>query len=783
MVLCSNLQPGLTRCTALACSAGRRASPSWALGLRGGRGFAAQIKASARVGKSRKQQGADVPLIRNIGIFAHIDAGKTTTTERLLLIGREIASPGNVDDGTTVMDFMPQERERGITIRAASAQVHWRNHQINVIDTPGHVDFAAEVERAVRVLDGAILVVDGARGVQPQTLKVWNVITKMGLPRLVFVNKLDREGASFEQAVESVVEKLKGTTFVCVQSVVEGSINAGGLIQGIGDVLTQRAFRFSGQHNLSVEEMEQDQHLAADLKAKRQALLEAVAEVDEETADKYLSGQAVSTEDFVDGLRRATLSTQVTPVLAGSALKGIGVHMLMDAVLAFLPAPTERPQPARQHFELSHKGKSKGPARKGAVHGHAAPTVVPTAVVIRASIDGKLGRTTTVRVYEGTLRKGLTLFNGTQKLDEKSISNIYYVQANELQPVNELSEGSIGVLTGPASARAGDTLHTRDPRPFELQGFQIPTTPVCFAPFSVDTVKEEHDLKSALEILELEDPSVGHVEDELTGQLLVSGSGELHLSVVLDRLRTDFGLIAHMGKLAVAMSQTPEQEVSGSKTHTITNQAGMALTVSMGMRIVPKPMLEPETDSRTWLKWEENEVDIAVKVPSDPRYDAPPAAAVEAIREAVHSVLTTSPVRGGRKGNMRVIGCEVFVDEILWSPAQSSAGAARACAAHLARELLLQSSMKVLEPVMEMELAVEQEYVGAIMNELHTTRRVAVREVSDGGQGVAAVSGTVPMSRLDGFASVVRTLSRGSAQLSLDRAGYHEVDSITAAQH
>ena len=480
--------------------------------------------------------------LRNIGIIAHIDAGKTTTTERVLYYTGKTYRMGNVDEGTTVTDWMVQERERGITITSAAITSQWRDYQINIIDTPGHIDFTAEVQRSLRVLDGGVVVFDAVAGVEPQSETVWRQANRYHVPRICFVNKMDRTGADFWRTIKMIRDRL-GAMPVAVQL----PIGSEDLFHGMVDLLTQKAWTFGDALGTNPEAIAVPDELQAQVDEVRETMIERIAETDEDLTSKFLEGEPISEDELRAALRAATISGQLVPVLCGSALRNKGVQLLLDAVVDFLPSPLDIP-PVRGNDPTTGAEIERPPD----------PDFPVAAMVFKIQADPYIGRLSYVRVYSGVLQTGQMLLNSNRGRKER-IGRLVQVYAEKRQETNELRAGDIGAVVGLKQTFTGETLCDQG-APVVLETIEFPE-PVISLAIEPKTKADQDKLSNALQRLADEDPTFRVRTDEQTGQTLISGMGELHLDVLVDRMIREFGVQAHVGRMQVAYRETITRKV------------------------------------------------------------------------------------------------------------------------------------------------------------------------------------------------------------------------------
>jgi elongation factor G len=494
-------------------------------------------KGQIKVGEKKT---VPINMVRNIGIIAHIDAGKTTTTERILYYTGKTYKIGDIDEGTTQMDWMPQERERGITIVSAATTTFWRQHRINIIDTPGHVDFTAEVERALRVLDGGIVVFDAEEGVQSQSESVWRQADKYHVPRLCFVNKMDKIGADFPRTVKMIEERLGAVPVVLTLPIGKEKD-----FRGVVLVLEKKALVWDDAKDPTgekYEEIEVPTELTEELEKARELAVERIAENDEVIQDKYLAGEEISSEELKAGLRRAVIANKLIPVYCGSSLRNKGVQPLLDGVVDFLPSPLDLPPVEGVNPQTNEKEKRETD-----------PAGPFTALAFKIQTDPHVGRLTYIRVYSGTINSGEEVFNSTQKVPER-IGRLLLMHANQREPIDKVSAGEIAAVIGLQKTVTGDTLCNKD-KPIILESISFPE-PVISLAIEPKTKADQEKLSLALRKLADEDPTFKIKSDPETGQTLICGMGELHLEVLVDRMKREFGVLANTGEPQVAYKET-----------------------------------------------------------------------------------------------------------------------------------------------------------------------------------------------------------------------------------
>ncbi|MFF4172784.1 elongation factor G [Streptomyces sp. NPDC001744] len=659
----------------------------------------------------------EITAVRNLGILAHVDAGKTTVTERILYLTGAVHRRGEVHDGTTVTDFDPQERDRGITIFAAAVSCDWAGHRLHLIDTPGHVDFSDEVERSLRVLDGAVAVFDAVAGVEPQSETVWRQADRHGVPRLAFVNKMDRAGADLDAAVESIRTRL-GAVPLPVQLPVGREDG----FRGVVDLVRMRAYVWTDGADAYAERPVPDD-LREEALRRRRRLEEAVAELHPGALEEYCAHGELSGETLRGALRHLTLGGEAVVVLCGSAYRDRGVEPLLDAVVAYLPAPSDVP-----------------PVRGGTPADPAAPF---TALAFKVSATAT-GRMTYVRVYAGTVRKGDTVLDATGGRTER-IGRVLRVRADRTTEVESARAGDIVALVGPKSVRAGATLC--DPAAPVVLEPPVSADPVVSVAVEARRSTDTGRLTEALARLAEEDPSLVVRSDPETGQTVLSGLGELHLEVAVERLRRDRGLEVAAGRPQVAYRETVAKGVTGLLYRHVKQDGGAGQFAHVVIDVEPLEGGE-EFAFRSTV--------TGGRVPQE---------YVRAVEAGCRDALLEGPL-----GGHPVTGVRVTLTDGATHPKDSSELAFRAAGRFALREALRASAMTLLEPVADVTVTVPAESVGAVLGDL-AARRGRVTDRTDRG-GTAVVEATVPLAELFGYASRLRGRTRGRGTFTTRPAGY-----------
>ena len=677
--------------------------------------------------------------VRNIGIIAHIDAGKTTTTERVLYYTGNTHRLGDVDDGTTVTDFMPQERERGITIQAAAITCEWRDHQINLIDTPGHIDFTAEVQRSLRVLDGGVVVFDGVAGVEPQSETVWRQADRFGVPRICLINKMDRVGADFHRAIGTISDRLKANP-VAIQIPIGQENHFSGVI----DLVEMQAVQYTNGDGTERHATEIPADLAQEAAQRRQELIERLADVDDEIAMLYLEDHEISAERLRAALRQATLKGDLVPVLAGSALKNKGVQLLLDAVVDYLPSPVDVPAVC-------------GTDPKSGVESECLPEASePTiALVFKISTDPFVGRLAYVRVYAGAVRRGQTLVNPHSGKSER-IGRLVRMHADHREEVDAIHAGDIGAVLGLKQAITGETI--ADPsRPLLLEHISFPA-PVVELAIAPSSKADQDKLGTALHRLVEEDPTLRVRQDGQTNEMVIAGMGELHLEVIVDRLRREFKVDAQVGQPQVAYCETITRSVvSEGRLVKQTGGHGQFAHVVLEM--------EPLT-AGTGFAFEEKL-----------RGEAIPRTYLPSVKRGVEDAM-----RKGILGKYPVTDIKVTVVDGKHHEVDSSDMAFRAAAALAFREGMRKAAPVVLEPVMRVEVVAPEEFTGDIISELNM-RRAAISGIELRGNGAQAVQAHVPLATMFGYATSLRSNTKGRGTFVMEFDHYAPVSEKQMKMH
>ncbi|MDX1582764.1 MAG: elongation factor G [Thermoanaerobaculia bacterium] len=666
---------------------------------------------------------------RNIGIMAHIDAGKTTTTERVLFYTGITHKLGEVHEGTATMDWMAQEQERGITITSAATTCFWRDYRINIIDTPGHVDFTAEVERSLRVLDGAVAVFCAVGGVEPQSETVWRQADRYGVPRMAFVNKMDRVGANFEAVVNQIREKL-GSTPVPIQL----PIGAEDEFKGVVDLVTMKALVFHSEAmgaKYDVEEIPEE--LVEDANHYREKMIEAVAETNDDLLEKYLNGESIDDDELRKGLRDATISVAITPVLCGTAFKNKGVQPLLDAVIEYLPSPQDVPP---MHGLNPDTGEDE---ERGAVDD--APF---SAMIFKIMTDPFVGQLAFFRVYSGHLEAGSTVFNANKTNNER-IGRLLKMHANKREEIKEVWAGDIGAAVGLKNVVTGDTICEKD-HPIVLMPMEFPE-PVIAVAIEPKTKADQEKMGMALAKLTQEDPTFKVHTDHETGQTIIRGMGELHLEILVDRMVREFNVVANVGRPQVAYREAITRE-SESEGKFVRQSGGKGQYGHVKMRF------EPLTDG-------EFEFIDEIKGGSIPREFIKPVE--QGIREAMEN---------GIIAGYPMTGIKATLYDGSYHDVDSSEMAFKIAGSMAYQEAARKASPVILEPVMDVEVVTPEDFSGDVMGDL-SRRRGKIQKMEERG-GAKAIRAMVPLSEMFGYATELRSISQGRASYTMQFHSYEQ---------
>ena len=678
----------------------------------------------------------ELQFTRNIGIMAHIDAGKTTTTERILFYTGKSHRMGEVHDGNTVMDWMEQEQERGITITAAATTAFWKDHRINIIDTPGHVDFTIEVERSLRVLDGAVAVFDGVNGVEPQSETVWRQATKYKVPRICFVNKMDRVGADFEMSVETIRERL-GARPVPVQYPIGAEDN----FQGVIDLIEFKALLWKDDLGETITEAEVPEDMHARMMRLREQVIEAACEKDDALMEKYLGGEELTIDEIRRGLRKSTLALSVNPVFCGSAFKKKGVQPLLDGILHFLPSPLDVPPL-----------EGRDPEREDKILKAPTDFDEPTAALaFKIASDPFAGSLTYLRVYSGIVKAGEVLLNPRTGKRER-IQRLVRMHANSRQEIQELRAGDIGAAVGLKLTGTGDTLCDQK-RPIVLEEITFPE-PVISVAIEARSAADQDKMNAGLERLQQEDPSCRVRIDSETGQMLLSGMGELHVDILIDRLLREYKVKANIGKPQVSYREAITESADGNGVFE-REVAGEKQFARVRLKIEPRKLEERLVfDNKS-----------------------------SGLRPELLAAVKSGALEAGEVGILAgyaLTGVGVTLLSYEARDKESTEMAFKIAAGQALREALRKVKSQLLEPIFKLEIFTPDDFMGTIIGDLNSRRgKVNNMQPKPGGQGINAEA---PLATLFGYATELRSLSQGRASFSMEFLHYAPIPAKVEAE-
>ena len=680
----------------------------------------------------------DLSHMRNIGIMAHIDAGKTTLTERILYYTGKVHRMGEVHDGAATMDWMEQERERGITITSAATTCFWKDHQVNIIDTPGHVDFTVEVERSLRVLDGAVAVFCGVGGVEPQSETVWRQADKYNVPRIAFVNKLDRVGADFNFVVGMMRDRL-GATAVPLQM----PIHVGDVYTGMIDLIEMKTITYeSDDLGATYIEGEVPRDLAAAAAEQRHHMLEAVAEYDDELLHLYLEGKDSDSDMIRRAIRKGTLAGKLVPVLGGTAFKNKGIQKLLDAVVAYLPAPADMPPVKGLNPDTMEPEE-----RRASDEEHFA------ALAFKIMTDPYVGKLTFFRVYSGKIRPGMHIYNANKEKGER-LGRVVEMHANKREEREEVFCGEIAAAVGLKNVHTGDTLCEKE-HPIILEAMHFPE-PVIQVAIEPKTKSDEERMSNALAKLQDEDPTFRVKTDEDSGQTLISGMGELHLEILVDRMVREFNVQANIGKPQVAYKETISRKVE-QRTRFARQTGGRGQFADVTI------MLEPMPPGGGFV-WE-NEI----------RGGAIPREYIPSVEKGIIDAMENGIMAG-----YPVVDIKVSLIDGQYHEVDSSEMAFKIAGSMAFKEAAAKAIPKLLEPIMDVEVVVPEEYMGDVIGDLSSRRgRIGgMFQRSD----ARVVASSVPLSEMFGYSTRLRSITQGRAVYSMQFSRYEEMPAAMAEQ-
>lgn len=668
---------------------------------------------------------------RNIGIMAHVDAGKTTTTERILFYTGKTHRIGNVDTGNAIMDWMPQEQERGITITSAATVCYWKDFQINLIDTPGHVDFTAEVERSLRVLDGAVALFSAVDGVEPQSETVWHQANKYNIPRLIFINKMDRVGADFSFAINDIKEKLHSSL-----APLQIPIGSEADFEGVIDILTQKEIHFKEEDQGSIiEEKEIRDSLKSQAETAYEILLDTLTQNSDDLMERVLEGESISLEDLKEEIRRQTIEQLIVPVFLGASLRNIGVQPLLDAIVDYLPSPEDLPPIEGVNLEgekVSLSFNSNDPL---------------VAFIFKVQHDPQMGSLCFARIYQGSLTSSGRLLNSVKNRKEK-ISRLFRLHANRNEAIEKAEVGDILAIVGLKFTQTGDTL-CDESFPVILGNLTFPQ-PVISQSIEPKSTTDQSKLEEALAILEKEDPTFSYKDNKETGQLLIYGMGELHLDVMTRRLQEDFGIPVRVSQPQVSYREKPTQKVDYSFKFD-------------GMFMNKSTFLDLEVSLSPKSTGEENNCDI---LPAISEMKGMTPLLLSALEKGVVNALSSGVVMG-----YPVIESYITLKSLSLGEGQALSEALLEMAGSLATTSSLRESSPIkMQPIMRVEVRTPSEYMGDIMNQLITRGGLIQGSESKGNQDI--ILAQAPLVKLFGYTTDLRSASKGRASFSMTFSHY-----------
>ena len=678
-------------------------------------------------------QQRDVPLdkVRNIGIIAHIDAGKTTTTERILYYTGRTYKIGDIDEGTTQMDWMEQEKERGITIVSAATTAFWKNYRINIIDTPGHVDFTAEVERSLRVLDGGITVLDAEEGVQSQSETVWHQADKYSVPRLCFINKMDKIGADFRATIKSIEERLGAP---CAPMVVP--IGRENTFKGVVDLLTRKALVWRTEDlGAHAEEAEVPADLKEEVEKSRAALIERISETDDVLMEKFLNGTEPTVEELKKALRRAVIAYKLVPIYAGSSLRNKGVQPLLDAVVDYLPSPLDlAPVPGTEPKTEEKITRKRTKEEKF------------SGLAFKIQIDPHVGKLTYVRIYSGRLQSGSYAYNSTKGITER-VGRLLLMHANQREEIKEAYAGEIVAVVGFKDTITGDTVCDKD-HPIILEKITFPD-PVISLAIEPKTKNDQEKMGYALQRLSEEDPTFKIKSNLETNQTIIWGMGELHLEIIVDRMKREFKVEANVGAPQVAYKETIKKEAEGEGKY-IRQSGGRGQYGHCFIRIAPKGRGE----GYEWV--------------NDIKGGAIPKEFIAPIEKGIKEAMENGVVAG-----FPLVDMQVTLYDGTYHEVDSSEIAFKIAGSMAVQNAVKQASPTLLEPIMKVEVTTPDEFMGDIIGDLGAKRSQILGTTKRG--FVTVILAMVPLAELSGYATTLRSMSKGRATYYMEPSHYEEV--------
>ena len=676
-----------------------------------------------------------IDKLRNIGIIAHIDGGKTTTTERILFYTGITHKIGEVHEGEATMDWMEQERERGITITSAATTCFWKEHQINIIDTPGHVDFTVEVERALRVLDGAVVIFDGKEGVEPQSETVWRQADKYKVPRMCFINKIDKEGADFENALGTIWNRLTPNAIA-----LQIPIGARGDFAGIVDLMKMKGYTFEGKMGENVIESEIPAELVDEANKWREKMIEKISETDDALTEKYLGGEEITTEELKKVLRKKVIETKLVPVFIGTALRNKGVQLLLDAVVDYLPAPVD-----------IDDVKGIDPKTETEITRKATDEEAFSALAFKVATDPFVGQLTFFRVYSGTLKAGSYVWNST-KGEKERIGRILRMHSNHREEIDEIYAGGIGALVGMKNTTTGDTLCDENKK-IILENIVFPE-PVIDIAVEPKTKADQEKMGVALRKLSQEDPTLRLRTDEESGQTIISGMGELHLDIIIDRMKREFNVEANIGQPQVAYRETIKSKAEAEGKY-IKQSGGRGQYGHCWLRVEPQ-----------------EETGKGFEFVDEIKGGAIPQEFIPAVQKGVKEAMGNGVVAGYPLVDIKATLYDGSFHEV-----DSSEAAFKIAGSMAFQEATKRANPILLEPIMNVQVITPEQFMGDVVGDINS-RRGMIKDINDRGEGNAAVkeiNAEVPLASMFGYATQLRSMTQGRASYVMEFGRYSEV--------
>jgi len=680
--------------------------------------------------------------LRNIGIIAHIDAGKTTTTERVLFYTGISHKIGEVHDGDATMDWMEQEQERGITITSAATTTFWKDYQINIIDTPGHVDFTVEVERSMRVLDGGVVVFDGKEGVEPQSETVWRQADKYKVPRICFINKIDKDGADFDRALESIHTRLTPHAVAAQLPIGER-----GDFEGMVDLVTMKKLTFDGDMGEKVIESDCPEELKAQAEEWREKLVEKAAEQDDNLMEKYLGGEDFTEDELKAAIRKGVIANTMIPVFVGTALQNKGVQPVLDAVVDYLPAPNEIPPIVGTDIkdtekEITRKASDDEPF---------------AALAFKVATDPFVGQLVFFRIYSGSLTAGSYVYNTASGKKER-VGRILRMHANDREEVEELNAGEIGALVGMKDTNTGDTLCDIDNKVI-LESIEFPE-PVISIAVEPKTKVDQEKMAIALGKLAQEDPSFRVQTDEETAQTIISGMGELHLDIIVDRLKREFSVEANIGQPQVSYRETITQEAEGEGKF-VKQSGGRGQYGHAWVRIAPQEQGE------------------GFEFEDEIKGGVIPQEYIKPTRQGIEEALNNGVIAG-----YPMVDVKVALYDGSYHDVDSSESAFKVAGSMAFKAAVKNAKPILLEPIMAVQVTTPEEFMGDVVGDVNSKRGI-IKEMNDRGEGMAVlkeIDAEIPLASMFGYATQLRSMSQGRANYAMEFSHYAEVPKNVAEE-